>query len=223
MGQIDKYFTWSRNEMVSLLPDNYLTVIEIGSGTGTFRQNLKHDCEYWAIEPDSNAARECNENTNIKHVYNATYKQIVNELPENYFDLVICNDVIEHMDDHDWFLDSIKDKMKRGSCLVGSVPNAMYLKNFINFIFMKDWRYAESGVMDRTHLRFFTKKSLKRTLFDHGYKIDVFSGIKCLIRCPGSTRDYLIGAVGILVLILSAGYYRDCLCLQYAFRVSVDK
>lgn len=80
-------------------------------------------------------------------------------LPDQHFDMVICNDVIEHMVDHDHFLEHIKTKMRPGACIVGSIPNVRHLTALFKLLVAKDWPYSASGILDRTHLRFFTENS----------------------------------------------------------------
>ncbi len=48
--------------------------------------------------------------------------------------------------------------------MVGSVPNVRYFKNLFDLLVLRDWDYKDSGVLDRTHLRYFTLKSLRRSL-----------------------------------------------------------
>lgn len=91
---------------------------------------------------------------------------------------MICNDVIEHMVDHDEFLQSVKKNLKKDAYLVGSIPNVRYIANLFEILIKKDWEYKNEGILDETHLRFFTEKSLKRTIKENGFAIEQFQGIK---------------------------------------------
>jgi 2-polyprenyl-3-methyl-5-hydroxy-6-metoxy-1,4-benzoquinol methylase len=132
-------------------------------------------------------------------------------LPENYFDLVICNDVIEHMPDHDAFFDSIGGKLRDGGYLVASIPNMRYYYCLRELLLRKEWVYRDHGIMDRTHLRFFTERSIRRTLSDHGFSVEVLRGINSL---KGAKR--VLRAMFFVVLTL--GYYADILFQQFGFR-----
>ena len=112
---------------------------------------------------------------------NGLYEDVYAELPDNYFDLIICNEVIEHFRDHDVFFESIKNKMSKNSYIIGTIPNVRYAKNLYHLLFNKDWKYENEGILDRTHLRFFTEKSLRRTFNKHDFIIDEFYGINSLI------------------------------------------
>jgi len=119
------------------------------------------------------------------------YEDVFNEIPDNYFDLVVCNDVIEHMVDHDEFFQSIKNKIKAKGVLIASIPNVRFIKNLNELIVKKDWEYKSDGILDRTHLRFFTEKSLKRTISDNGFIIEDFIGLNPYKRKGFGIRRFL--------------------------------
>ncbi|CAA6812962.1 MAG: Class I SAM-dependent methyltransferase [uncultured Thiotrichaceae bacterium] len=204
------YYNGTRPDIYEFLPSEYTKVLEIGCGHGGFRPNLKANCEYWGVEPFSSAYNKASEVLN--YTLHGTYDDVSSEIPNNYFDLIICNDVIEHMVDHDKFFDDIKSKMTNNGSIVGSIPNVRFLPNLLSLIFNKDWEYQDSGILDRTHLRFFTKKSLLRTITQHGYTIEKFNGINNLSYKPTSLRKMLkIISVNIIG--------KDTLSLQFAFRI----
>jgi 2-polyprenyl-3-methyl-5-hydroxy-6-metoxy-1,4-benzoquinol methylase len=172
----DGYYSGIRNDMVPLLPSDYDKVLEIGCGDGGFRKCLKQANEYWGIDPDLDSTNIAK--TVLDNVLVGTYEQVCPLLPDYYFDLVICCDVIEHMEHPDLFLQSISKKLKRTkSFLITSIPNVRYLTNLIELLIWKDWRYRNSGILDYTHLRFFTKKSAIRLLNNNGFKIEEVKGL----------------------------------------------
>ncbi|MCB1644785.1 MAG: class I SAM-dependent methyltransferase [Pseudomonadales bacterium] len=166
-----RYFVNTRPEMCAFLPATYQTVLEVGCGEGTFSQVLKPDAEIWGIEPMATIRHP------MHRTFASTFDDACDDLPDNYFDLIICNDVIEHMPDHDFFFSQARSKLTANGVLIGSIPNVRYYKNLGRLLFGKDWRYADSGILDRTHLRFFTEKSLKRTFAEHDFRIHQFRGI----------------------------------------------
>lgn len=155
------------------------------------------------------------------------YDLLEHQLPDQYFDMVVCNDVIEHMDDHDAFLEAIKKKMRPGGWIVGSVPNVRHITALFKLLVTKDWKYSESGILDRTHLRFFTQKSLRRTLQEHGYSIEALGGVGSIIKYGISRRtnkfswaqNLTYQVISLAVVVLTLGYYWDTQYPQYAFRV----
>lgn len=192
---MDNYFKGYRNELEKFIPNNVKTVLEIGCGEGGFRASFDNNVEYWGVEPNKEVYKIAE--SKLYKVLNATYEEVEQDIPDNYFDLIVCNDVIEHMIDHDKFLENIKSKIKDDGYLLISIPNVRYIYNLYNLIFKKDWKYEKQGVLDKTHLRFFTKKSLIDTLTRHGYKIEKFEGINTVNPSgPKSLIKYLLLASG---------------------------
>lgn len=169
------YYQFSRPEMKQFLPISYSKVLEVGCGEGNFRINLEGSHEYWGIEQSDTASAIAK--SNLDKVLTGTYEKCAQELPNKYFDLIVCNDVIEHMEDHKGFLLNLKKKLSPSGSLVISIPNVRYIPNLMEFLFKKDWHYRDAGILDSTHLRFFTKKSLIRVLNETGWKIEKMKGI----------------------------------------------
>jgi len=164
-----------RPEMIRFLPSEYSKVLEIGCNVGNFRQFFSKPCEYWGIEPFEEAANIAK--TKMDKVLVGFYDNVIDEIPDNYFDLVIANDVIEHMEQPWNFLKSIRKKMTANSSLVLSIPNVRYYDNLKKLLYHKDWKYVDAGILDITHLRFFTEKSIIRLLNENGFEIEMMKGI----------------------------------------------
>ena len=206
------YYAKERPEVVPFLPTVATRVLEVGCSEGRFRANLPKTSEYRGVELSAEVARVAA--TVLDAVLVGTYGEVAAELPAHYFDLVICNDVIEHMPDHDAFLEDIKQKMAPGAHLVGSVPNVRYLPHLKQLLVRKEWRYADWGVLDRTHLRFFTCQSWERTLREHGFVIEAIAGINGVDLGPTWARRLANRAA---IAVLGA----DTRFQQYAFRARV--
>jgi 2-polyprenyl-3-methyl-5-hydroxy-6-metoxy-1,4-benzoquinol methylase len=169
------YIDYIRPEMVQFLPNEYSKVLEIGCNVGNFRQFVNKSCEYWGIEPFEEAANIAK--TKIDKVLVDFYDKVADKIPDNYFDLIIANDVIEHMEQPWNFLQSIKKKMTENASIVLSIPNVRYFYNLVELLFHKDWKYIDCGILDITHLRFFTEKSIIRLLNENGFEIEEMKGI----------------------------------------------
>lgn len=220
MEHLYDYFSNARREVAEFLPkmDRELCVLDIGCGTGNFRKNIAVNCEYWGIEPDQAAAEIAS--SKLDKVLVGTFRQVFEALPNNYFDCVICADVIEHMKNEGWFLQEIKSKMKVEAVIVGSIPNVRFITNLLRLLIWKDWKYVDSGILDSTHLRFFTEKSLIRTLGLNGYLIEEIRGINKVGVNRKSLRN-LIVSIGLVAFSYLLG--RDSSYLQFGFRVKQRK
>jgi 2-polyprenyl-3-methyl-5-hydroxy-6-metoxy-1,4-benzoquinol methylase len=209
-----KYPNNSRQEMTEFLPDRYETVLEIGCGTGGFKETLgEYFKELYGVEPNDSAAKIARSKGYV--VLTGPYEEIESQLPDNFFDLVICNDVIEHMTDHEKFLIQIKKKMKPNGVLVGSVPNIRNYSVLYDLIIKKQWQYTEDGILDRTHLRFFTEKSLRSCLENCGYNIEKLGGINSAAKYWGTIKS----AIKVILLKLPFNCISDIRFVQLAFRI----
>jgi len=210
------YYRSARVEMTPFVPARRTRVLEIGCGAGVFCSALPNVDERWGVEPGEAATEAAHR---LDHVIRGTFNDAAGSLPRHYFDVVIRNDVIEHMPDHDMFLRRIRDHIAPGGVLVGSIPNVRYHENLFDLLLGRDWEYRESGILDRTHLRFFTERSLRRTFSRHGYAIEMFQGINGGFRLGRSDVLTRYKLFGIAALVLSAGFFSDIRYPQFGFRV----
>jgi len=81
------------------------------------------------------------------------------DLERNSFDVVVCGDVLEHLRDPWKALLYLVGFLSEDGVFIISLPNILYWKAFVRIV-LGDFRYAPSGVLDRTHLRFFCRKNM---------------------------------------------------------------
>ena len=115
------------------------------------------------------------------------------------------------MVNHDAFLEVIKEKMSPGAFLMGSIPNVRWLPNLWSLVVERDWRYLDNGILDTTHLRFFTMKSWRYALERHGYIVEVLEGVNPLQL--GSNPFKRVAKTILIALVGSDARY-----LQFAWR-----
>jgi hypothetical protein len=96
--------------------------------------------------------------------------------------------------------------------VVSSIPNIRYFRALIEIVWKQQWQYTDKGTFDRTHLRFFTKKSIADMYMKAGYKILKMEGI----GKTKSIRPFLLN-------ILFLGKLSDSKYLQFATVATPDK
>jgi 2-polyprenyl-3-methyl-5-hydroxy-6-metoxy-1,4-benzoquinol methylase len=173
----DGYYDNIRNEMIKYMPENPEKIIDVGCGNGAFAEVVKKQtgAEVWGIEYMDNEAQIAKQK--LDNVFSGKCEDYIDELPDHYFDVIYFNDVLEHLVDPYMVLDKIKHKLAPGGVIISSIPNVRYHNTFMRVLIKKDWRYEDFGVMDRTHLRFFTKKSIRRMYEELGYSVVKHEGI----------------------------------------------
>ena len=183
----DGYYDNIRYEMLKYLPEDAKKIIDIGCGNGAFAEVLKkeNNAEVWGIEYMDREAQVAK--SKIDKVFSGPCENYIDELPDGYFDVIYFNDVLEHLVDPYEVLDKIKYKLAPNGIVISSIPNVRYHNTFMRLLLKKDWLYEDYGVMDRTHLRFFTDKSIKRMYKEQGYTVVLQEGI----NKSRSIRPYL--------------------------------
>jgi len=91
-------------------------------------------------------------------------------LAEDSFDIVICGDVLEHLVDPLTTLKLLIERLKPEGQLIISVPNVAHAWVRLNLMFGR-FEYTAQGILDRTHTRFFTRRSLIRLVTDAGLDV----------------------------------------------------
>ena len=165
------YYNNLRPEMTTFIQGAPNSILEIGCGAGRFRDNFKDDIEYWGIEPCASAARLAS--SSLTHVLNGTYDEVSSKIPDHHFDLIVCNDVIEHMPDPKSFLRNVREKLCENGAMIVSVPNVRNAVTLFELLIKGDFQYIDAGVLDYTHLHLFTKKSFARMAEESGWRVEL--------------------------------------------------
>lgn len=96
----------------------------------------------------------------------------LNEL-EGPFDYIIFSDCLEHLLDPEKVLLRLRHLLqsKDGELLI-SIPNVRNFRVTLPLLLQDEWQYTDEGLLDKTHLRFFTLKSIKRLLRQTGFQVN---------------------------------------------------
>ena len=174
----EDYYENSRPEMLKYLPNNAKKVLDIGCSNGAFAFAVKkkNNAEVWGIEPMESFANQASKK--LDKVINSSIEQAIKELPNDYFDTIYFNDVLEHLINPYSILENINPKLKENGKIISSIPNIRYFRTFFKLIFKGEWTYQDRGILDRTHLRFFTKKSIIDMFDNAGYCVELHEGLK---------------------------------------------
>lgn len=169
-----------RLEVLPLVPDCTGIVLDVGCGRGGFGHALRtHNrarC-IWGLE----------QNESLRTTAAPHYDSlIVGTFPEALqgcgylFDCIVFNDVLEHMVDPWSALGCAQAYLTPDGSVVASIPNVRNARTVFGLAIRGDWTYVDMGVLDRTHLRFFTKSTICDLFNKAGYDVEEVRGINSI-------------------------------------------
>jgi SAM-dependent methyltransferase len=171
-GASPRNYSKSRTEIAPLLPEHINSVLEIGCGAGETMLWLRslRPIQYAAaveLSPDDGAiARSAFDDVEISDIGSARMA-----FDTDRFDLILAPDVLKPLTDPDQILRTLRDRQKPNGVIILSLPNVAHYDVAIPLLFRGRWDYADEGLLDRTHLRFFTKKTALRMVESSGLVI----------------------------------------------------
>jgi len=179
------YFNNTREDMLKYIPKKVTRTLEFGCGCGNFSALVKEKlgAEVWGVEIETNVAKQAG--SLLDTVITADAHEALSQIPDGHFDCIIMFDIIEHLIDPYSLLEKLKAKLTVDGCIVLSVPNIRYYSKFIDFVVHGNWDYRDHGILDRTHLRFFTYKSIQKVIQQLKFNIVQIQGIH-----PTSSTTY---------------------------------
>jgi 2-polyprenyl-3-methyl-5-hydroxy-6-metoxy-1,4-benzoquinol methylase len=189
-NSFEVYDVTDREEMLGFVPESAKTLLDVGCSVGNFGSLVKEKlgAEVWGVEADAQAADVAS--GRLDFVVNAFFGNN-SEFESKKFDCIVFNDVLEHMVDPYSALSYARELLSVNGRVVASIPNVRYFANLWKLAVHGSWEYEDTGILDRTHLRFFTKKSIESMFISLGYEIDVLCGINALSWEHQQTKKWL--------------------------------
>ena len=195
------YADFTRSEIHSAIPRSVTTLLDVGCFQGGFGGALKADRNLfvWGIEQDPVAASIAA--TRLDRITIATFPHAI---PDMLFDCITFLDCLEHMEDPWTALRSARDHLGPGGTIVASIPNVAHFTIIMGLV-RGTFTYVDAGILDRTHLRFFTKQSIVDLFQEAG--LDVTSIVALGTGPSGSRLERLLALAGERTIHLRATQY----------------
>lgn len=208
-----EYFQQVRPEMLQYVPAHCRRALDVGCAEGNFGVSLKRTLglEVWGVEPTEAAAEVAA--AKLDRVIEGLFKPEMG-LPEKTFDCIFFNDVLEHMPEPELALRYAKSLLAPDGVIVASIPNIRYFPAVYQLMIHAQWEYADSGILDRTHFRFFTRFSIINMFEREGFAIESIRGIN-VYDGPHNLHRPLWWAFR-LANILALNKFDDMRFLQFA-------
>ena len=170
------YYQNVRSEIAPLLTPRPRRLLDIGCGEGSTIAWAKEQglCD-WAggLEPIATITQAAR----LDQSWSMPVEAALNNklLPEA--DTILCLDVLEHLIDPWGVTRQLAELLPKGGAIVASIPNIRHYKLVLALLFKGDFRYRDAGILDSTHLRFFTRETACELFEQAGLKITCCSGM----------------------------------------------
>ena len=167
----------SLKKMLKLI-DSGKEVIDFGCATGYFSRLLQNKgCIVTGVEINPDAAKIAEQYCEKVIVADLDYVSIKDIFPEQRFDVAVFGDVLEHLRNPWRVLEETKHILKEDGYVVASIPNIAHGSIRLSLL-QGRFEYTEFGILDNTHIRFFTRETVKELFKRAGYLADIVDRTK---------------------------------------------
>lgn len=219
----DGYFEHARTELVDMLERPPTRFVEIGCGAGSTGAEVKRrypDCIVDGFEYSAAAAAVaagCMDNVHVGDVLAVDFGTLY--APES-IDALLLADVLEHLYDPWIFLQRIRPFLTPDAQIIASIPNVRNLA-LINEIASGTFAYEPAGLLDITHIRFFSRKEIEKMFDQTGYEITSIAGVRDgrLGEPPSSGFPVNLETDAVRLKNLSAADVFELYTIQFYLRV----
>ena len=146
-------------------------VLELGAASGHVTAELtKRGNRVTAVEIDISNRDLLSKVAEKVIITDLDRLDLVKKLQGEKFDVIIAGDVLEHTTKSELILLQLQELLEEDGYVVASIPNIAHGDVRLTML-EGNFPYAESGLLDKTHLQFFTRSSVKELFNDNGFHI----------------------------------------------------
>ncbi len=157
-------------------------VLDVGCGFGELGEYLKKRNNYAVgIDLSQHAIDIAKTRLDEAYVCDITQVDQLSNLEKESFDLIIFADILEHLYNPFKVLNNFKSYLKPGGHVIVSLPNIAAWNIRLKLLFGK-FDYQDTGILDKTHIRFFTKKTAKKMLESAGFEVEKIAVTPFFVR-----------------------------------------
>ncbi len=167
-SEVGAYYECPRPELLPFIPLQARRVLDVGCGAGAFGWLLKRqrrNVEVTGLEVVERAAAQARRV--LDHVLTGSIETMDLPFPDGHFDCIVCADVLEHLVEPAQAIRKLARVLAPDGLIVVSIPNVRY-HAVLESLSLGRWQYTDRGILDRTHLRFFTRPELEALIRDAG-------------------------------------------------------
>jgi 2-polyprenyl-3-methyl-5-hydroxy-6-metoxy-1,4-benzoquinol methylase len=147
-------------------------VLDIGAGPGGFASELlKKQCQVTLVDQHAPNPRDAR----LGFVAQNLDEDVKFDVSQ--YNVLLMLDIIEHLKDPERFVEQLRSQFDYGSKkLILTTPNAAFIVQRLMLLFGQ-FNYGKAGILDRTHTRLFTFRTIQRLLRDEGFRIVKVTGV----------------------------------------------
>jgi SAM-dependent methyltransferase len=191
--------------MARLVPASARRLLDVGCSWGAFGNLLKVTrprLQVFGIDTSSEASEIAK--GRLDHM---TLGMFPDDLPADWsnFDCITFNDSLEHFSNPWATLEACKPLLAPAGTIIASIPNVRWLPVSLGLLWKGTWRYEDTGILDRTHLRFFTRSGIEAVFTEAGYEIIYLSSWNRVITSRSAR-----------ILNIFGHFVDDLLCMHFA-------
>lgn len=213
--EYQQYFKNIRLELLEMIPKNLLNgrLLEIGAGscnTLVYAKENLYASSVFGIELCT-IEKSNQENNLLDGLIIGDVEKITMPYEEKYFDVIICGDVLEHLQNPYEMVNKLRFFLKDNGVLIVSLPNFRKFSVLKTIFFDGNFKYTEAGILDKTHLRFFCKKNMINLFEDNEFKVlQIVSNEQCNLK-----RYFKSLRVNKLIVCFFKYIFEEFVTLQY--------
>ena len=216
-----KYYDQVNQDLLRRIPLTSQSILEIGCGTGALGQafkEMKPTAYYVGVELQKEAGEQARERLDRVIIGNVEEVDLSNaNISHNTYDCIVLGDVLEHLVNPQATLKHLCEYLDEKGTIVACIPNVQHW-SVIRCLLLGRWPQEDSGIFDRTHLRWFTKHSIQEMLASCGLHVAEIAprvfrpdlarafveSIKPSLESFGINKDQLLEGCGPLQYVVTA-------------------
>lgn len=205
---VESYHDLVRKDVFPLIPKQAGRVLDLGGGIGATSAALKMEgrasyavvadqvSDRLAVGVDAAMAGDLEDGAFIKRILEQ----------EGPFDTILCLDILEHLRDPWQVVKLLREGLAPGGTIIASIPNVNYIQLVGPLFFKGQYELKDAGILDRTHIRWFVRKTAIEMMTPEGLVLEELS------ERPANRKLKLVDT-------LTFGLLRRFCVMQYQMRV----
>lgn len=210
----DGYYANVRSDLINFMGSDLkdLKILEIGAGYGETLNYLKRV----GVAKEVVGIELFKDNKNIEKYkdLDAFFFGDIQTLDtskfENYFDMIILADVLEHIAEPIPVLNKVKGLLKNEGEIIVSMPNIRHYSSFFKIFVKGNFQYEDSGIFDYTHMRFYCKKNMEALFLKAKFSIK---------KHESSIKNYKGKSMAKFFNFITFGFLEEFFSVQYFYKI----